>query len=198
MPKFWIWQGFSICELYTVFWIYQNMLWQSSEYILGFKYARIVNMQESRKVPNMRQYGWLCPKRTWIGLNMSEFKITGRVLNIPYFWISHTINSARSLYSIYWKIGIFWTSPRIYGRVLWKNNLSFKIFWQKHSILNLWDSFEYVSGFKYTSVPNILQAVTYSGRLEDQYACLGARTLAPKNNFQVFFFSCISTKKLLK
>ena len=95
MPKFWIWQGFSICELYTVFWIYQNMLWQSSEYVLGFKYARIVNMQESRKVPNMPQYGWICPKRTWIGLNMSEFKITDRVLNIPYFWICLILYIAR-------------------------------------------------------------------------------------------------------
>ena len=36
--------GFSICERYTVFWIYQNMPWQSSEYILGSKYARILNM----------------------------------------------------------------------------------------------------------------------------------------------------------
>ena len=36
--------GFSICERYTVFWIYQNMPWQSSECILGSKYARILNM----------------------------------------------------------------------------------------------------------------------------------------------------------
>ena len=36
--------GFSICERYTAFWIWQNMPWPSSECILGSKYARILNM----------------------------------------------------------------------------------------------------------------------------------------------------------
>ena len=42
--------GFSICESYTAFWIRQNMPWQSSEYILGFKYARILNLQELQMI----------------------------------------------------------------------------------------------------------------------------------------------------
>ena len=38
--------GFSICERYTIFWICQNMPWQSSEYISGSKYVRVLNMAE--------------------------------------------------------------------------------------------------------------------------------------------------------
>ena len=36
--------------------------------------------------------------------------------------------------------------------------------------------------------------MTYSGRLGDRYAALGSQSLATKNTFQVFCFSCISTK----
>ena len=36
--------GLSMCERYTTFWICQNMPWQSSEYILGSKYVRILNI----------------------------------------------------------------------------------------------------------------------------------------------------------
>ena len=36
--------GFSACECYTAFKICQNMPWQSSEYISGSKYAKILNM----------------------------------------------------------------------------------------------------------------------------------------------------------
>ena len=36
--------AFSICERYAASWIYQNMPWQSSEYILGSKNARILSM----------------------------------------------------------------------------------------------------------------------------------------------------------
>ena len=39
--------GVSICEHYMAFSIYQNMPWQSSEYIMGSKYARILNMTGS-------------------------------------------------------------------------------------------------------------------------------------------------------
>ena len=52
MPNFWIWHSsgydrrYTICDRYTAFWISQNMSWQSSEYILGSKYARILNMAE--------------------------------------------------------------------------------------------------------------------------------------------------------
>ena len=36
--------GFSICNRYAAIWIYQNMPWQSSEYFLGYKYVRNLNM----------------------------------------------------------------------------------------------------------------------------------------------------------
>ena len=36
--------GFSVCDRYTAFWIWQKMPYQSSEYILGSKYGRVLNM----------------------------------------------------------------------------------------------------------------------------------------------------------
>ena len=56
--------GFSTCKRYTAIWINQNMLWQSSEYFLGYKYVRNLNMQELHRVLNMPQYGWRCLNRT--------------------------------------------------------------------------------------------------------------------------------------
>ena len=103
--------GFPICERYTAFWICQNMPSQSFEYILGSKYARVLNMQELHRVLNMPQYSWICLNRTWICLNMCEFAIIDRVLNMY-----HTIHSARSLYklmSTYWEIGVFRTPSKI-------------------------------------------------------------------------------------
>ena len=92
MSKFWNGKalnkaGFSICERYTTFWICQNMPWQSSEYTLGSKHARILNMVEL-------QYGWICLNRTWICLNMSEFTIIDRVLNMY-----RTIHGAQPKYT---------------------------------------------------------------------------------------------------
>ena len=52
MPEFWVWQGS-----------------QNSEY---------GNMQELQG----SKYGWICPNRTWICLNMSEFTGIGRVLSM--------------------------------------------------------------------------------------------------------------------
>ena len=119
-PKFWIWQSSEYgrvlkCECYITCWIRQNIPWQSSEYILGSKYARSLNMagfwiwqqhgllntvdhvfsrpwQELHRVLNMLKYDWICLNRMWICLNMSEFSIIDRILNMH-----HTINSARSL-----------------------------------------------------------------------------------------------------
>ena len=133
MPEYWIWQNSEysrvlICELYTAFWICQNMSWESSEYILGlnmpgfwvtkgFKYAK----------------KWL--NRTWICLNMSEFTIMDRVLNMCY-----TIHSARLLYklmSTYWEIGLFRDWSKIQDGVHWKSNYSFLTFLAKLSVSNL-------------------------------------------------------------
>ena len=45
--------GFSVCDRYTAFWICQNMPDQSSEYILGSKCGRVLNMHELHRVLNM-------------------------------------------------------------------------------------------------------------------------------------------------
>ena len=111
IPKFWIWTGFSICELYTAFWIYQNMTWQSFEYILDSKYARILNMPVLYRVVNIPQYDLICLNRTGIWLNMSESTIIDRVLNMY-----HTIHSARPLYNLmstYWEVGVFRNRSKI-------------------------------------------------------------------------------------
>ena len=76
-----------------------------SKYISGAKYARIRYMQELHRVLKKLQYGWLCLNRTRICLNMSDFTIIDRVLNI-----SHTIHSGRSFYklmSTYWEMSVF-------------------------------------------------------------------------------------------
>ena len=54
--------AFSICERYAAFWICQNMLCQSSEYILGSKCAKILNMARF----------WICKgaQYAWISLDM--------------------------------------------------------------------------------------------------------------------------------
>ena len=101
--KFWIWQGSRyvsvtqhseyprIC-LDRVLNIsqFQNMpgfwIWQGSEY---------AREQELHRVLNMPQYGWICLTRTSICLNMPEFAIIDKVLNMP-----HTINSVKSLFKL--------------------------------------------------------------------------------------------------
>ena len=95
--------------------------------------GRVVNMQKLHSVLNMPQYHWICLNRTWIFLNMSEFMITDRVLNIYY-----TIHRTRSLYkliSTYWQIGI----------------LQFSVIFAKGLILDLWKGSEYGSSFKYVN-----------------------------------------------
>ena len=67
MTKFWTWQGSQYANgSYSAFWIYQNMFWQSSEYILSFKYARVLSMQESYICHNMAPYVWIGHKYAWI------------------------------------------------------------------------------------------------------------------------------------
>ena len=102
--------GFSKCECYAALWKCHNIPWKSSEYISGSKCASIlrqgskyVRQQELHRVLNMPKYSWIYLNRTWICLNMSEFTIIDKVLNM-----SHVIHSARSLYKLmsnYWKMG---------------------------------------------------------------------------------------------
>ena len=94
------------CKRYTAFWICQNMPWHSSDYILGSKYARILNIVGF----------WICKitqgsKYAKILLNMSEFMIIDRILNMY-----HTMHSSRSLYklmSAYWETDVFRTQSKI-------------------------------------------------------------------------------------
>ena len=83
--------GFSKCERYTAYWICKNMPWQSPGFGIwkSSGYARIT--QDS--------------KYATIRLNMSEFLIIDRVLNMH-----HAIHSARplqKLMSTYWEIMYF-------------------------------------------------------------------------------------------
>ena len=107
----------------TEFWIHLGF-WKCQD----SEYGRVLNIQELHRALNMLQYGWICLNRTWIYLNMSEFTIIDRVLNM-----SQTIHSARSLYKLmisYWKMSVFRTMSKIKDRALWKNNYSFKLFLQ--------------------------------------------------------------------
>ena len=93
-------------------------IWQGSEY------AKL------NRVLYMLQNDWICLNGTRISVSMSEFTIIDRVLNMCL-----TIQSVRSLYklmSTYWKMFIFRTLSKI-----------LTVF-AKHSILNLWESSEYV------------------------------------------------------
>ena len=51
--------GFSICERYTASWRCLHLPWQSSEYILGSKYIRILNMAEFFLVRIFPHSGWI-------------------------------------------------------------------------------------------------------------------------------------------
>ena len=100
--------GFPVCKRYIVFWICQNMpadLVTFTEEICNGKlhfcvqwicqdseYGRVLNMQELHGVLNMPQYDWICPSRTWICLDTSEFTITDRVLNMYYTIHSTSVN----------------------------------------------------------------------------------------------------------
>ena len=120
----------------TDFWIW---ICQNSGYV------RVLNMQELHRALNMPQYGWICLNRMWICLDMSESTMIDRVLNIY-----HTIHSARSLCKLmnaYWEIGVFRMRSKI------KDGL-FNYF-NKKSILNLWEGSEYESCFIHVRVLNI-------------------------------------------
>ena len=70
----------------------------------------------------MPQHGWICFNRIWICLNMFEFMILERFVNMY-----HTIHSARLFYKLmssYWEMGVFRTLSKILDRALWKNNYS--------------------------------------------------------------------------
>ena len=121
-------------------------------------YGRVLNMQDLYMVLNISQYGWIYLNRTWICLNMSEFTIIDRILNMY-----HTLHSARSLckllstyleifrgrevYSEPWQRA----KTECFGKII----IVFKYFSKKNSIFNFWESSEYVSGFKYARVLNI-------------------------------------------
>ena len=115
MSKFWIWQSseygrLSVCECYITFWTYQKMPWQSSEYISqvlnmrGFwNMTRVLNIQDLHRVLTKPQYDQIFLNTQWICLDISEFTIVDKVLNM-----SHTTHSARSLYKL---MSTYWENP---------------------------------------------------------------------------------------
>ena len=67
-------EGFSICERYIAFSIYQKMPRQSSEYILGSKCTRILNMAGSgyARVTQGSKYTTIWLKMSKYDVNMPE------------------------------------------------------------------------------------------------------------------------------
>ena len=153
MPKFWIRQNseydrvlnmralrsvlnvpkYALAEFWILSW---SQICQNSEH------GRVLNMQELHRVLNMSQYVWICLKRPWISLNMSEYAIMGRVLNMY-----QTIHSARCLLRnrrIQNTVkNLRWSALEKYSLTIAKN------------ILNFWESSEYMSVFNYVRVLNI-------------------------------------------
>ena len=93
LTKLWIWQG---CQYASVSqrskYARIFFAWQSSEYILGSKYASFLSMKQLHRVLNMPQYGWICMNWTWLCLclKMSEFTIINRLLNMYHTIYSHS------------------------------------------------------------------------------------------------------------
>ena len=152
--------GFSICELYTAFWICQNMLWQSSEYILNSKYVRILNMSEFW----LWQVSDASYSRFWICYNMAEY--VSILVNMPeYVWIYD--NRQDSEYAPYsaWvevtlKVNQYLLRDRhIQNPVKTKmerfGKITFVNFFCKKLKLKSWEGSKYVFGFKYVRVVNI-------------------------------------------
>ena len=73
--------GFSICERFAAFWFCQNMPWRvlNISWILNMPGFWILQGSEYARITQDSEYTIMC-------LNMSEFTITNRILNM-----SHTI-----------------------------------------------------------------------------------------------------------
>ena len=108
MPKY------AFIEFWILSWL---QICQNSEY------GRVLNMQELHRVLNRSQYVWICLKRTWISLNMSEFTIMDRVLNI--YHIIHSVRSLYKLMSAYWETGVFGKIFIVFNYYSKKHDLNF-------------------------------------------------------------------------
>ena len=103
----WIWhmKPYDIWHMTYAFWIWHNMPCQSSVFVLGSKYRGIFSMAGfwiCRKTLNIPQNGCICRNKTWICLDMSEFTIIDKILNMY-----QEIHCVRLLYksmSTYWEI----------------------------------------------------------------------------------------------
>ena len=148
--------------------IAKSWIWQHSQYVLNMpEYALtelciswVLNMQEFwvwhgsvyrefHRVLNMPQNGWIWLTRTWICLNMSEFKVMDKVLNM--YHTKYSASSLCKLMSSYWEIGVFSTLSECFGKVITFFNYFRKKLHRK-SLRGFW---EHLSGFKYGRVLNI-------------------------------------------
>ena len=71
MAKFWIRQGSQYASVTQRF-EYARIYLDRVLYILGSKYAKILNMQELHRIVNMPQYGWnvlIGREYAWLYLN---------------------------------------------------------------------------------------------------------------------------------
>ena len=136
--------GFSICERHT-FCIFQNMSWQSSEYILCSKYSWILNMTgfsicRSYTVfflcHNMAEYDWI--NNDW-------------VLNI--YHTIHKVRSLSKLMSTYWEMA--YSEPGQKSKTaLWELFLQKTPSYIFERILNVWN-FKYVRALHHANSRSI-------------------------------------------
>ena len=106
---------------------------------------------------NIPQYGWKCLNRTWISLNISEFSLKGRVLNM-----SHIQCILQGHSPSWWLLIERWVYSEIHQRSkvvdFGKTIVPFDYF-HKTLHLNLWQGPKYVLVFKHVrvlSIPGLL------------------------------------------
>ena len=102
MPKFWISQGSQyarVAEHFEYARICLDKVLNISRVLNmpGFWiHGRYLNMEELLRILNIPQYDWICLTRAWICLNMPEFTIIDRVLNM-----SHTMHRVQYTSTVY-------------------------------------------------------------------------------------------------
>ena len=131
MSKFWIWQSSAYGRVFNM---------RALHSILDI--SEVLNMPGFwiwlHKVLNMPQYGWIYLNKTWICLNMSEFTIINRFLNMVTVRVNGYLLTDRCM-----------QNPIYYLRWSALEKLCKKL------NLKSWEGYEYVSDFKYVRVLNI-------------------------------------------
>ena len=109
VAKFWIWKGSQYASVTQrageCFDKVLKISWVA--WILNVPLLWICRSCAGFWALNMPQYDWTCLNRTWTCLNMFEFTIIDRILNI--YYAVHGMRSLYKLMSTYWEISGFRT-----------------------------------------------------------------------------------------